>query len=828
MLADAARYKRLVDKEPGVVNLQSVLWWRANSPRSSTVPVPKFRCNRRVVILPALALLLLMGTSGPARAEAATPNVSLFSIGATDAIGLLREVSSIAVAPDASVYVADRVQDRIQRFGTDGRVLDVWGAHGIAPGQLYGPEALAVGPDGSVYVADAGNHRVQRFDARGSFLMQWGNTEDGPGRLLGPEGVATAADGTVYVSDLGSNQIKRYTADGAYLGAFGRTGPPEDWLDYPRQIAVGPDGSLYVNDYANDRIQRYTPEGTRLGAFSVAFSNPSRPRGPSALTVGSDGTVYVAHDRLSIFQFTPDGRQSDEVGYYGEPVALAATGKGTMFVALKADSNYDRVSGIYRPSGRAIVEIDVPAFQTEAGLRQLGAWAAGDAPGQFGVRFGWWAQRFTPTVGPDGTLYVADPWARRIQRFQADGLYLGAWPAPGNGELGIAAAPDGTVWLADVANEQIVHLTADGAVLSARTHRIAGMGPSGLTVAPDGSIYAFQTEGSGIHHIAPSGQVLARLGAGLPGLDAFAGCVDFDVSVNCSNQPLAVAPDGDTVYAPDGGNHRVARFTPEGKFLGHWTGLAAESQVFDWPQGIATAPDGTVYVTDTPSDRVLRFATDGRLLDALGDPGRGAGALRRPIGLAWASNGTLFVAERDNLRIQAFGTRAADSWRGELFGNRWLAERPLAITQAADLDFDWGTAPPAPDVPASGFTARFDRTFRLAAGRHSFALDAHGGVRLWAGNLLLVDAWHAASVDRNGTFDVASDGPVALRLEFQHTVDAAALHLTLGGSVLPTQTPEPSPTVTPTRPPTATQLPTATPGPGQVVFLPWTGRPRTR
>ncbi len=120
--------------------------------------------------------------------------------------------TDVAVAADGALYVADGYNDRVQVFAPDGALVRMWGGpfarniHGPFKGWFATATSIALAPDGQVYVADFYNDRIQKFTAEGQFLTAFGHALDGPGHSL--IAVDVAADGVVYAADYGRNEIQ--------------------------------------------------------------------------------------------------------------------------------------------------------------------------------------------------------------------------------------------------------------------------------------------------------------------------------------------------------------------------------------------------------------------------------------------------------------------------------------------------------------------------------------------------------------------------------------------------------------------------------------------
>jgi sugar lactone lactonase YvrE len=115
---------------------------------------------------------------------------------------LLDGPSGVVVAPNGDIYVADghggSSNDRIVKFSKDGKFITAWGKHGKGPGEFDTPHGIALDSAGRVFVADRVNNRIQIFDPTGKFVAEWKQF----GR---PSDVAIDKNDMVYVADSQSN-----------------------------------------------------------------------------------------------------------------------------------------------------------------------------------------------------------------------------------------------------------------------------------------------------------------------------------------------------------------------------------------------------------------------------------------------------------------------------------------------------------------------------------------------------------------------------------------------------------------------------------------------
>jgi len=167
------------------------------------------------------------------------------------------------------------------------------GSYGTGEGELISPMDVACDSSGNVYVADTINNRIQKFTSGGQFVLQW--STDGAENLAYPYGISVVGE-VVYVADLLHAKIRRFDLAGQTLGACSDT-----LLTAPIDVAADSDGTIYVVDAASNTIVKFIPGQ----GWAQWFTDSNTLNG---VAVSSDSSVFVT-DSSSLRKLTSGGTQ---------------------------------------------------------------------------------------------------------------------------------------------------------------------------------------------------------------------------------------------------------------------------------------------------------------------------------------------------------------------------------------------------------------------------------------------------------------------------------------------------------------------------------------
>ena len=292
-------------------------------------------------------------------------------------------------------------------------------------------------------------------------------------------------------------------------------------------------------------------------------------------------------------------------------------------------------------------------------------------------------------VGPDGSVYISEFNGERVRRVSPDGVIttiagtgqagFGGDGGPAtnallNGPTGITVGPDGSLYIAEFYNGRIRKVATNGTIST-----IAGGGvhyndgfpatqaqlvnPSDVKLGSDGSVFivTFGEIGHTVRRVAPDGIITTVAGGG--GATGDGGPANQARLYAPSG--LAIGPD-DSLYISD--NNSVRRVGPDGIIntvaggnglnggFGGDGGPATQAYLSN-PHGLAVGPDGSVYIADQGNFRVRRVGPDGIITTVagsgsfvvpivLGDRGPATRAkLSNPTGVALGPDGSLYIAD---------------------------------------------------------------------------------------------------------------------------------------------------------------------------------------
>ena len=394
--------------------------------------------------------------------------------------GEMNGPTGVAVDSAGNVYVADYLQQRIQKFDAAGNFLRTWGkdviaggptgfevctvaadckagAEGGLGGEFSNPYGVAVDANDDIYVADSSNNRIQVFDAQGSFKRTWGKDVDSavgsgwelcqtaancqqglPGGLGGemefPSGVDFDSN-FVYVAENGNMRVQVFDRQGTFQRLWGHDAVSGGGTDYEVctvanqcQVVLPPygfkGGEFYgPNDLAVGGGRVYVTESgnARLQVFDT-LGNFQQAWGQNVITGGFTG--YEICTVAADCTFADNGGIG---GAMGEPDGIVRSASGEVYLVDNGNERvqvFDSLGNFRRTWGRDVILGDPTGFEicTSAPTCQSGF--DGSLGGEFSDPTG-------VAVTPSGALYVGEAINNRVQKFAADPVTPPAGTPPG-------------------------------------------------------------------------------------------------------------------------------------------------------------------------------------------------------------------------------------------------------------------------------------------------------------------------------------------------------------------------------------------------------------
>jgi YVTN family beta-propeller protein len=612
--------------------------------------------------------------------------------------------TGVATAADGSLYIVDTSNHCLRRVGPDGTITTVAGNGALgysgdggpaAAAQLNYPTSVALAADGNLYLADAGNNAIRRIGSDGTITTVAGNgtygySGDGglatAAQLSYPTGVALATDGSLYIADNGrirlvnaAGIITTVAGNGDYWFS-GDSGPASAaGFNQPVGITVAADDHIYIVDAGNSRIRRIGTDGIITTVAGNGDDWSGGDGGPAtaasfdqlaAVAKGSDGNLYIAEKgnhcirRVGTNGVITTIAGNGAWGYSGDGgLAIAAQLYAPAHVAVGTDSSVY----IADTGNHCIRRVGTNGIITT--IAGNGVWGYSGDGGPAAA-----AQLYAPTniaVGRDGSLYIADAGNYRVRRIGTNGVIT---TVAGNGTLGysgdggpalqaqiepaeIAIGLDGTLYITDASNNYIRQVGPDGIITTLAGNGTSGYSgdenaatqaalntPTGITVAANGSLYVADAGNNFIRKV-PS-DYLSAVWAANSSSSTVAKIINGAVAATLSPGvgPAGICVDkNNVVWVANSSSNTVSKIVNGS--------VAATISVADGPQGICVDKDNAIWVASLYRDSVSKIV-NGAVVATI-SVGQG------PWGICVDKDNAVWVADESNVSKIVNGTVVA-------------------------------------------------------------------------------------------------------------------------------------------------------------------------
>lgn len=284
---------------------------------------------------------------------------------------------------------------------------------------------------------------------------------------------------------------------------------------------------------------------------------------------------------------------------------------------------------------------------------------------------------YSVAAAPDGSFYIADTISHKVYKVTPDGKIAsyagtGVGGYSGDGGLsiyaqlseiyGLSIGPDGSLYIADTYNWRIRKVNPSGIITTVAGNGVRGYSgdggkateaslrfPMGIDVGPDGSIYIADRDNNRVRKVDPLGIITTIAGNGMSGIGGDGGpatsarVVPYDVSIS---------KDGNLYIAEPGYNNRIRLIRPDGIITSYKNGIKADNVTVDKFDNCYVS-DAYGYIRKYSQDGSTSIITGNGIRGFSGDDGPAAGAtISFPKKTAILPDSSLLFVDGNNDRVR--------------------------------------------------------------------------------------------------------------------------------------------------------------------------------
>ena len=577
--------------------------WRSGAPIPANAMSVAVGPDASIYVLePQLQRILKLDSHGNYITRFVNPLIGMFTV--NPSVGLV-------VDSDGRMYSSDTEGCCVVVLDAQGKLVQTIGSTGTADGQFRRPRGIARDSAGNLYVVDAENDRVQKFNSAGEYLSQWGSQGSGNGQFNSPWGIAIDASGSVYVTDYGNERVQKFDSSGNFISVWGTRGAGDGQFYHPEGIAVNDHGYIYVADNHNCRIQKFDASGHFIAKWGKnGISSRDTPY-PVDLAVAPDGTILVACSTVK--RFDSDGRFIECWGNYLGTMSELRVPCG---ITLDSDGNLlisDLGAGLMKAttSGRILQR-----FYTSGGKPLMSCSSA---------------------VSAQGDIYSSGD-SGLITCLSSDGGIINYWGPYGNKygfvrNCNIALDAAGNVHVLDFAGLAVWKFSSTGEYIT-KTPMAQPM-PNAMCILRSGDICMAYSDRVRQYDAQYNLRSEWSVPLGMP-------------SFNGSG--ISLGPDGTVLVA---GYDDIWIFDQNGELITRWYEPNFRESSYGGlvRRGIVAASDGAIYTTDSTASSVRKYVpayNQPKDVKACGDGSRVTLAnMVVTMGTDESADGTFYVESRD-------------------------------------------------------------------------------------------------------------------------------------------------------------------------------------